>query len=43
MMWRSSKKAGYAIKDKWVIAWYCPKANNPDTDISYIKNVCELG
>jgi len=40
MMWKSSKKVGFAIQGKFVVAWYCPK-NNDDKEISYIKNVCK--
>jgi hypothetical protein len=43
IMWKSSKKVGFAITGKFVVAWYCPGGNKPDTEISYIKNVCELG
>jgi len=42
MMWKSSKKVGFAIQGKYVVAWYCRK-NNDDKEISYIKNVCKKG
>jgi hypothetical protein len=32
MMWRATKKVGFAISGKFVVAWYCPKGNDPDTD-----------
>ena len=41
MMWRASKKVGFGISGKFVVAWYCPKGNNPDTENDYLKNVCE--
>ena len=43
MMWRKSKKVGFGIKGKFVVAWYCPKGNDPDTSTDYKKNVCEEG
>jgi hypothetical protein len=41
MMWRASKKVGFGISGKYVVAWYCPTGNDPDTDKDYLKNVCE--
>jgi hypothetical protein len=41
MMWKATEKVGFGIKGKFVVAWYCPKGNNPDTPKDYKKNVCK--
>jgi len=41
MMWKSTKKVGFGIKGKYVVAWYCPKGNDPATSKDFKKNVCK--
>lgn len=44
MIWENSTKVGFGVKSPWVVAWYCPKGNEPkvgdtgSTD-AYKKNV----
>ena len=40
-MWKASKKVGFGIKGKFVVAWYCPKGNDPNTPKDFKKNVCK--
>lgn len=40
-MWKSTKKVGFGIKGKYVVAWYCPKGNDPATSKDFKKNVCK--
>jgi phage gp16-like protein len=43
MIWKGSKSVGFGVKGKYVIAWYCPKGNNPKDDaVAYTKNVQDV-
>lgn len=45
IVWKGSagKLVGFGIKDKTVIAWYCPAGNAPNDAVTFKANVFKAG
>jgi len=41
MMWKGTKKVGFGVRGRWVIAWYCNEKGNTGNKANFIKNVGE--
>lgn len=43
LVWKTSKKVGFGIVGKFVVAWYCDKkGNDPDTVKVFTNHVCKV-
>lgn len=43
LVWKTSKKVGFGIVGKFVVAWYCDKkGNDPDTVEAFTNHVCKV-
>jgi len=42
MIWKQSTEVGFGIKNKWIVAWFCPPGNKPDTAEAYVANVNDV-
>lgn len=42
LVWKTSKKVGFGIKGKFVVAWYCDKKGNTGDANTFTDNVCKV-
>jgi len=40
MVWKNTKKVGFGVKGKWVIAWYCDAKPNKGSFVQNIGDHC---